>query len=234
MGFVAEYEITCEHLPLVEVANAVPEATLEIEIGPDQGGHPPFIVYATGGENDAVEQAFDDAAFVGLYTLAGRTGGTARYKIQPAIGMDALLGNHVDDLSALRGLARTDSVIDRIRVTTTGWIQTGWFADRETLEEFQAFWRRNGEFTLRRLTPDGDADDSSDGLTDRQYEALRTAYEMGYFEIPRTTSLRAVAGELDITAPSLSERLRRAQTHLVETTLSEVDTPSRSRQRKRH
>ncbi|MEY7851579.1 helix-turn-helix domain-containing protein [Natrarchaeobius sp. A-rgal3] len=219
MGLVAEYEISCEHLPLVEVATAVPRATLEVEIGPDQGGHPPFIVYAIEGESDAVAQAFDDAAFVASYTPVGRAAGADRYKIQPAIGMDALLGDHVDDLSALRELARTDSAIDRIRVTETGWIQTGWFADRETLEEFREFWVRNGGFTLRRLTPDGDARGTGDGLTDPQFEALRTAYEMGYFDVPRTASLSDVAEELGITAPSLSERLRRAQTHLVATTV---------------
>ena len=32
MGLVAEYEITCPSLPLVEVASAVPEVTLEVEM----------------------------------------------------------------------------------------------------------------------------------------------------------------------------------------------------------
>ena len=64
-----------------------------------------------------------------------------------------------------------------------------------------------------------------DRLTDRQWEVLGTAYEMGYFEIPRTASLDGVADELDITASSLSERLRRAQTHLVETTVASTWPP---------
>jgi hypothetical protein len=32
MGLVAEFEIGCEHLPLVSVAVAVPEATLVLEL----------------------------------------------------------------------------------------------------------------------------------------------------------------------------------------------------------
>ncbi|ELZ10013.1 bacterio-opsin activator HTH domain-containing protein [Natrialba aegyptia DSM 13077] len=32
MGLVAEFEITCEALPLVEVATAVPAATMEVDI----------------------------------------------------------------------------------------------------------------------------------------------------------------------------------------------------------
>jgi len=44
---------------------------------------------------------------------------------------------------------------------------------------------------------------------------------MGQFDIPRQASLEDVAAELDISASSLSERLRRAQTHLVETHFEE-------------
>ncbi|MDG5776024.1 helix-turn-helix domain-containing protein [Haloarculaceae archaeon H-GB2-1] len=48
---------------------------------------------------------------------------------------------------------------------------------------------------------------------------------MGYFAIPRTASLDDVAAELGISASSLSERLRRAQTHLVETTVASTWPP---------
>ncbi|WP_081655489.1 helix-turn-helix domain-containing protein [Halopiger goleimassiliensis] len=43
---------------------------------------------------------------------------------------------------------------------------------------------------------------------------------MGYFEIPRATSLNEVSHKLDSFAPALSERLRRAQTRLVEAFIS--------------
>jgi hypothetical protein len=220
MGLVAEYEITCEHLPLVEVAAAVPEVTLEIELQFNHGDRPPFIVHVTDGPIASVEQAFEAAAFVAEYTLVGQVGETYRYQILPAIGMDELLGDHIDDLAELRALATTDATIERIRVTPTGWVQTGWFADRTAFDEIRTFWQRNNRFTLRRLTRDGKTKEPEDGLTTHQREALWTAYEMGYFEIPRTTTLDDVAAELGITASALSERLRRAQTHLIETTLS--------------
>lgn len=53
-------------------------------------------------------------------------------------------------------------------------------------------------------------DQYGDGLTDRQDEALRIAYEWGHFDIPRRASLEDVAEELGITPSSVSERLRRA------------------------
>jgi predicted DNA binding protein len=122
-------------------------------------------------------------------------------------------------VSDLWSLAAADADITYIRVTPTGWIQAGWFANRATLDEFSSFWQRNTGFTLRKLVSDERGEDSGIGLTDRQRQALVTSYRMGYFDIPRQASLDDVATELDITASSLSERLRRAQSHLIKTTV---------------
>jgi hypothetical protein len=225
MGLVAEFEIHCEQLPLVDVAAAVPAATLTVELQFNHGNRPPFLLHVTGGSPTAVAEALDTSAFAAEFTLVGRAGETRRYQVLPAVSFEAQLGDHLDDLDDLRALATTDAIIDRIRVTSSGWVQTGWFADRSAFDEFRTFWVRNDAFSLRRLTHDGDPEPPGDGLTDRQHEALRVAYEMGYFEIPRRASLDDVAAELDITASSLSERLRRAQTHLVETTVASTWPP---------
>jgi hypothetical protein len=225
MGLVAEFEITCEALPFVTVAAAVPEADLEVEMQLNHGRDPLFFAYLTGGPTGAVERAFEESTFVGEYTLVGRAGETRRYQVVPAVGMAAQLGDHVDDLEGLRGLATTEAIIDRIEVTPTGWIQAGWFADRAAFDEFRTFWRENGGFGLRRLTRDGEPEPPGDGLTDPQREALRIAYELGYFEVPRRASLDDVAEELGVSASSVSERLRRAQTHLVETTVASTWPP---------
>lgn len=220
MGLLAEYEIRCEGLPFVAVAREVPAATLELEFHPSESQYTAFLVQVTEGPSERVEQAFESATFVGESVPVEREGTTPCYRVDPAIPMDDQLGDYVDDVSELQALAAADADIKCMRVTSTGWIQSGWFADRETLDRFRAFWQRNGTFTLRRLTPAGGDGARQGGLTDRQREALLTAHEMGYFEIPRTASLEDVASELDITASSLSERLRRAQSHLVDTAVS--------------
>ncbi len=225
MGLVAEYEITCKALPFTEVATAVPGATLEVAIQYNHGDRPPFIVDVIHGSDASVERALEAASFVAEYTLVGEAGETCRYQILPAVGEKERLGSHIESLSDLRSLATAEAIIERIRVTRTGWIQSGWFADRATFDAFRTFWQRNGEFSLRRLTRDGEPEPPGDGLTDPQREALRIAYEMGYFDIPRTASLSDIAGELDIAPSSLSERLRRAQTHLIETTVASTWAP---------
>lgn len=220
MALVGEFSIDCEHLPLVGVAAAVPDATLELDLQFDHGPRPMFVVTATGGARDAFAVAFDEAIDVDAWTFVGRAGETRRFKATPALSIEEQLGDALDDLDDLAALARADAIVERIRVTNDGWRQTAWFADRAAFDQFRSFWQRNAGFRLHRLTRDGEAKAAGDGLTDRQREALRTAYQLGYFEIPRRTSLEAVADELGVAASSASERLRRAQTELVEKTVA--------------
>ena len=55
-----------------------------------------------------------------------------------------------------------------------------------------------------------------DGLTDPQREALRTAYEMGYFEYPRDANASEVAAALDIQRSTFTEHLNAAQSKLLD------------------
>ncbi|QLH84668.1 helix-turn-helix domain-containing protein [Halosimplex pelagicum] len=234
MALRAEYEIGCDALPLVDVAAAVPDAAIELSIGLGEGERPRFtaVVIADTETTAAVEEAFERTAFVGEYRLVVREGDTSRYTIAPGTSMAEQLGDHLDDLDDLRALYETPVQIGFIRATPTGWVQAGRFADRAAFDELREFWQRNTGFRLRKLTPVGDdADDrfgpgsDGDGLTDAQRAAIRTANRLGYFEIPRTATLDDVAAELGISASSCSERLRRAQTHLVETHVEERPRP---------
>jgi len=223
MGLLAKYELVFEHLPLVEVAAAVPGATLTVDVGqPNQAGPPPFFLTASGADEAAVENALDRAEFVQRYTPIKESEGR-RYRVVPAATMDEQLGPHVDR-EGLAELADIDSILEGATVTPDGWRQRRWFADREAFERYCSFWRTNAErFALERLrAADGFGTTPADGLTDRQLEALTAADRMGYFEVPRRASLGAVADELGISASSLSERLRRAQAHLVDAALADA------------
>lgn len=52
-------------------------------------------------------------------------------------------------------------------------------------------------------------------VTGEQREAVLTALELGYYEVPRHANLADVAAELGISHQALSERLRRAHGGLV-------------------
>ncbi|WP_226038998.1 helix-turn-helix domain-containing protein [Natrinema sp. DC36] len=225
MGLVAEFDIRCEALPLVEVARAVPEATILIKLQFNHGDRPLFLATVTGGSRPAIEEALTDAVDVQAWTLIGEAGSTRRYQAVPALSLAEQLGDHLEDLAGLEALAAVEAAIERIEVNPDGWRQSGWFADRAAFDEFSSFWRRNAGFRLHRLTRDGASESPGDGLSDPQREALRTAYESGYFDIPRRTSLAEIAAELDISASSVSERLRRAHRQLIEETVATTWPP---------
>ncbi|MFC7078627.1 helix-turn-helix domain-containing protein [Haloarcula halophila] len=220
MGLIAEFRMASEQLPLVDVAEAVSEATVEFEsVQGRPSGAPTFIVRIVGADADPIEAAFADADSVTDYSLLVADGTTRRYRCRPA-------GDPPTDVELL---ADNGSIPDRVLVTPNGWEERRWFANREEFDQFRTFCRAN-DYGLRldRLV---ETDERSDGretdpfgngdrsrpreMTDAQREALVTAHEMGYFDTPRTATMADVADELGVSSASLSERLRRAQTHLV-------------------
>ena len=225
MGLVAEFEIHCEALPLTGVAADVSEATLILELQFNHGSRPLFLVTARGGSQGELEHALSAAHDVEGWTFIGQAEDTRRYQIRPALSLEEQLGDEIDELTGLKALATAEAIIERIEVRDYGWNQTGWFASRNAFTDFSCFWQHNASFRLRRLTQDGETEPPGEGLTDRQHEALRTAYELGYFDIPRRASLEDVAAELDVSASSISERLRRAQTQLIEETVAPTWPP---------
>nr|WP_128081353.1 helix-turn-helix domain-containing protein [Haloferax sp. ATB1] len=98
-----------------------------------------------------------------------------------------------------------------------------WDHFRELADEIQ---ETLGEFELRSVTQDeapGEPLDSGrlkevliSKLTDDQLAVLETAFNHGYFHIPRETSETELADELGIAQSTLSERLRTAERNLLE------------------
>lgn len=52
-------------------------------------------------------------------------------------------------------------------------------------------------------------------LTDRQKEVLKVARELGYYEVPRQTSVREIADELDCSKSTAANHLRKVEARLV-------------------
>ena len=101
------------------------------------------------------------------------------------------------------------------------------FRSRSGLDGFQRFCaERDIEFVLTRLSEISGVKQEQTDLTDKQREAILTALDLGYFEIPRETSLDAVADQLNISVGAASERLRRGQRTLFDGVLR-VDGPLR-------
>lgn len=71
------------------------------------------------------------------------------------------------------------------------------------------------DVVLERITEYGGPRTPLDAITDRQRDVLVTAFEMGYFEVPREASAADVAAEFDLDQSTVTEHLRRAERNLL-------------------
>jgi len=107
--------------------------------------------------------------------------------------------------------------------TEQGWSVRMQLPDRETLGTLWEYCDREDiAFDLGHIySLDEFSVDDRIGLTDAQRDTLVTAYEAGYFEEPRGTSLQALAEDLGISPTAVGGRIRRGTSRLVERTLIE-------------
>jgi predicted DNA binding protein len=107
--------------------------------------------------------------------------------------------------------------------TERGWSVRMQLPDRETLGTLWEYCDREDiTFDLGHIySLDEFSVDDRVGLTDAQRDALVTAYEAGYFEEPRGTSLQALAEDLGISPTAVGGRIRRGTSRLIERTLIE-------------
>jgi predicted DNA binding protein len=134
----------------------------------------------------------------------------------------------VDDRVNFRCLSKHPCVVQRL--TDAGFMlesmrydggeerYTGAVVGREVLAGVMEAAGETVGVTLQRIYPLGSEDEGAVAerwpFTTAQEEALRTAYELGYFEVPRAADASAVADALGVSKSAFLERLRRGQAAL--------------------
>ena len=93
--------------------------------------------------------------------------------------------------------------------------------ERDALAAFYNAAREQGmELGIQQIVSSPDESEGGQwNLTDKQRLALMTAYEAGYFAVPRTTSLTDLADGFDITHQAFSRRLMRGLDSILTHTL---------------
>jgi len=119
--------------------------------------------------------------------------------------------------------ARSSSPEDDLR----GWHERWLLPDRRSLHDIWQRARDDGfDFEVLEFREQSREDPKYTGpnaLTEAQREALVMAFERGYFEEPRETSLEEMAAEFDVSASAVGARLRRGMKSLVR--MSRVQDP---------
>jgi hypothetical protein len=131
-------------------------------------------------------------------------------------------------VTVVDAFAATDGSVLDTYTTDEGWYLRMQFADREALKTFRTELEAIGvSLHVVSLTTTAEREVSESlpyGLTGKQTEALLRAWEAGYYEIPRETTLQAVASAMDISQQALSERLQRAHATLLASTVARTLT----------
>jgi hypothetical protein len=82
-------------------------------------------------------------------------------------------------------------------------------------------------FELQQVSSwkDDDPDPGTSDLTRKQREAIVTALEAGYFDVPRETTLKSIADSIDISDTAVSYRLRRGLRTVLEDSIDSTGEP---------
>jgi hypothetical protein len=139
-----------------------------------------------------------------------------------ADGSHLLRVEWAEPVAFVETLVETDAVCLRARGTADGWRFRLRFPDRAALGEcYRDCAERGLDLTVRAVQSSAWSGDGGpgDALTPEQREALRVAFEAGYFSVPREATLADVADALGVSDTAVSQRLRRGVERLVDRTV---------------
>jgi len=122
----------------------------------------------------------------------------------------------------------SDAMLVDATGTADGWTATLRFPDHDSLTRFYETCRERGvSLELQGINESGLGEREDDfGLTPPQRETLTAAFEAGYFDVPRETTLAELADRLDVSEQAVSERLRRGLRQFLVATLRDGEDPT--------
>ena len=210
MATVMELTTPADEFPLGSVFENLPGVTVELErLIPHETLIIPYF-WVRGAETEDIESAFDPHEGVTDIRLVDSIEDEylmrAEWK-QAYFGVLSALANA--NVAVLSGVGTKGEWRFEVRGE-----------DQDALAEFREYCQKN-EIPIDITAVHAMLPIQGEGyeLTETQREALVLAYERGYFDSPRETSLEEIADELDITQQSLSSRLQRGHRRLIRATL---------------
>lgn len=217
MPIIAECEMPVSRFPLSETLTAVP--TVEFEIDWMVADTPYITVYllARVEDFDTLEAAFENDPSVTSVTLLCETEDDRSYTMQWTNPIELLIHIMVD---------AEGTIIHSIGNNET-WLVRVLFPEQSMFSRTKEYAQKNGlPFNVRRSYSVDVKQHKQEGLTQAQYHSLVSAFEAGYFEIPKEATLHDLAEQEGTTHQALSERLRRGIHNLIQQRLITDPNPS--------
>jgi predicted DNA binding protein len=218
MSLFGEFHVPADAFALQETLRSMPELVIEIERVVASGDVLAPYFWISGVDRERFERTTASDPTVREVTYIDADDRSLLYRAEWTENVESLVYACTELGATILGAsARHDEWELRLR-----------FRDRSALEAFQSYCSDHGvQYRLRQLFarahPRGVGQYD---LTEKQHEALLTAWEMEYFSSSEV-SLEDVANEIGISQQSLSERLYRGHDSLIGSTLA-VTPPSKS------
>jgi predicted DNA binding protein len=207
------------HLESVVLSKAITHAP-EMEVSAQHIDSSPSIpmrsvFWASGGEFDAFETGLDDDGTVTNWRVIAENGDDRLYRVFYAA--------HVPDVVVYEAVVDADGVFLNAETDGDGWTVKMLFPSRDAFNEL----RETCEDVDLAMDVDsiyskpfsGSGDEIA--LTDPQRDLLTRAVKVGYFDIPRETTLQELGQQMNISGQAASERLRRGMETLIRETVTE-------------
>lgn len=209
MTTIAAFRFPPETFVLGTVFESHPEAIIELErVIPTGSAVTPYF-WVTGIEDDAIRDLLDTEDGIDGVEHIDSFDGRSLLRCNCATNHSKLFDIITDsDVALLAGEGTAD-----------GWRLTLRGNEKTALTRFDRACRETGIVPeLRDLYESSTLlDDVPADVTEPQREALALAYEWGYYDHPRATTLAELSVELGISRQALSTRLQRGYRALIRT-----------------
>lgn len=208
MATIAELHIPPDQFALHHTLTTLEDARFEIErIVAHEPEHMMPYVWVTDVDPDELERVLENDPSVEEAEQLARPDTSVLYQMKWISSIEALIHMLVEE----------EGTVLAAEGTHGGWFLRVLFPIRESLSRTYDFCQeRDLKMNVQRVYDVNEGKQGRFGLTERQEATLKSAYEHGYYSIPRERSLSELAEALDVSHQALSERLRRSHRSLVE------------------
>ncbi|EMA47525.1 DNA binding domain-containing protein [Halococcus morrhuae DSM 1307] len=204
-------EIPAEEFALYEALDALPDVEFEVERIVQSGDEAAMpLMWIRNATVEAVGEAFGDDPSIDELELLSAFDEEQLYRMQWVSEVEVVL----------QMLTNSHATITDAYGTDGRWYLRVLYPNRESLSKTVQFADDSGlTFDVTAIRQLEGEPAGRFGLTEAQFEALETALEAGYYQVPRETDQSELADQLNISHQALSERLRRATGALIEDAL---------------
>lgn len=211
MSVIATVAIPASEFPLGSLLDTEPDVTVTVETTvPTSDGVVPYL-WVPCDSADPVLRSLDESPDVDEAARIDEVDDSVLVKIE----WDGQVNG------VLAAVRESDAIVTGAAGTASEWTFRLRFPTYEDLSQFYTDCVE-GDVSLELLQLHEAIDPDSEfrfGLTRAQRELVIAAYEAGYFEVPRRTTLVELAEQLEISDSAVSQRLRRGLAALINATL---------------